>query len=326
MRRRNFISGIGSAAIAWPLTARAQQQTMPVIGFLGAASAAEWAPFATAFRQGLREAGFIDGQNLAIQYRWSEYQYSRLPALANDLVGRQVRAIVAAGLVAAQAVKSATSTIPIVFVIGADPVKFALVKSLSRPDRNITGITFVVSALASKRLELLHQLIPTATVVGLLINPNSPSAESEKNDYLLAASTLGQRLQVVTAKSDLDFEPAFSALAHEGANALIVNADLLFTAGRNQLVALAARYAMPTIHPLREFATAGGLISYGTSIEDAYRKAGIYTAMVINGSKPSDLPVQQSSKFELVINLKTAKTLNLTVPQVLLAQADEVIE
>jgi putative tryptophan/tyrosine transport system substrate-binding protein len=327
VRRRDLLALLGGAAAVLPLAARAQQPAKPVIGVLGAASEAEWELFAAAFRQGLRETGFVDGQNVAIEYRWAENRYDRLPMLAADLVGRQVSVIaVNGGLVAAQAAKAATAIIPVVFVIGGDPVQFGLVASLNRPGGNVTGITFLTGSTSAKRLELLREVVPTATVIGLLLNPSGPPRESDKIDVLAAARALGQRIYVGTATSERDFEPAFSELARERAGALIISPDALFTGGRDQLAALATRYAMPTIYHLREFVSAGGLMSYGTSIADDHRKAGIYTAMVLKGSKPAELPIQQPTKFELVINLKTAKALGLTVPQTLLAAADEIIE
>jgi putative tryptophan/tyrosine transport system substrate-binding protein len=322
--RREFISALGSAAAAWPLVARAQA-TMPVIGFLRSTSAADSTQFVAAFRQGLKEAGFVEGQNVAIEYRWAENQLDRLPALAVDLVRLPV-AVIIVNAPAAVAAKNATTTVPIVFVTGSDPVKDGLVASLNRPGGNVTGVSFLAGSLGTKRLELLRQLLPRATTIGVLVNPTSPETEAERNDLQTAAQAIGQQLIILDVGSDRDIETAFPTSVQWGAGALLVGSGPFLSSHREQLVALAVRYALPMAYNAREFVAAGGLMSYGTSITDAYRQVGIYTGRILKGAKPSDLPVMQSTKFEFVINLKTAKALGLTVPPTLLAIADDVIE
>jgi putative ABC transport system substrate-binding protein len=325
MNRRNIIALLGGAA-AWPIAARAQ--ALPVVGFLNGQSPTEYAYYVAAFRQALNGAGFIEGRNVAIEYRWAEGQYDRLPTLAIDLVRRPVTVIVATGATAAVlAAKAATTIIPIVFTTGVDPVKMGLVQSLNRPGGNITGVTFMGNEAGSKKLELLREMVPRATSVGLLVNPANPiAADGEIADVQKAARLLGRQIEVVNASSEKEINAAFATLAQQRANAVIVSADGLFIDRRDQLAALAARYSLPAIYPLPEQAKAGGLISYGASQVDMYRQAGAYVGRILRGEKPADLPVMLPTKFELVINLKAAKTLGIEVPPSLSALADEVIE
>jgi putative tryptophan/tyrosine transport system substrate-binding protein len=327
MDRRKLLAILGGVIAGWPVAALAQQAAMPVIGFVSSRSPKESASVLAAFRQGLTEAGYVEGQNLAIALRWAEGQYDRLPALAADLAGRQVAVIFATGgNPPVFAAKAATATIPIVFLIGSDPVKFGLVASLNRPGSNVTGVTLFTSLLVAKRMELLCELVPTSTTIAFLVNPNNSNAEPDTRVAQTAARSLGQRLVVLSAGSEDDIDAAFATVVQQRANALLVNTDAFFLARRNQFVALAARHAVPTIHDLREFTAAGGLVSYGTNLADAYRRAGTYVGRILKGERPADLPVQQPTKFELAINLKTAKALGLEVPPTLLARADEVIE
>jgi putative ABC transport system substrate-binding protein len=326
MKRRAFIRLLGGAA-AWPLAARAQQAAMPVIGFLRSASLADAGHLVAAFRQGLKEGSFVEGQNVAIEYRSAEDQFHRLPALVADLVRRQVTLIVG-NTPSAFAAKAGTTTVPIVFVTGGDPVIDGLVDSLNRPGSNLTGVSFLTGASGTKRLELLRQLAPKAAALAVLMDPdpNVPQAQAELRDVQAAARTNGQQLIIVEVRSDPDIEAAFARFAQRGAGALFVGTSAFFNSRRERIAALALRQALPASYVLREFAAAGGLMSYGTSITDAYRLAGVYAARILKGEKPADLPVQQSTKFEFVINLRTAKALGLEIPDKLLALADEVIE
>jgi ABC-type uncharacterized transport system substrate-binding protein len=326
MKRRDFITIIGGA-VALPLPARGEQKAMPVIGYLGIAAPGPFAPFVAAFRRGLNETSYVEGQNVLIEYRWAEGHYDRLPALAGDLVGRKVDLIATSGGASpALAAKGATSTIPIVFVSGDDPVETGVVGSLSRPGGNLTGISLLVGELINKRIQLLSELIPQAEVIALLVNPNNANTGSTIGHAQAAARAKGVQLIILKAGSESEIDTAFATLVRLHASALVLSSDPYFLIRRGQLVALASRHAVPAIFAARVFSASGGLISYGPRIATAHRQAGVYAARILKGEKPADLPVQQPTTFELVINLKTAKALGLTVPQSILARADEVIE
>ena len=326
MWRREFMTLLGGAAAAWPLTARAQQAAMPVIGFLNSASPGNYVPMVAAFRQGLKEAGYVEGQNVAVEYRWAEGQYDRVPVIALELVDRRV-AVLVANTPGVLAVKAAITTTPIVFTTGSDPVQIGLVASMSRPSGNVTGATTMGVELASKLLELAHELVPTASVIAALINPANSSAEPQLSGLQAAARTLGVQLHVVHASIERDFGMVFANLAELRPGALVIANDGFFISRNEQLATLAARHALPAIFQDHAFAAAGGLMSYGGgSLQETYRQAGIYTGRILKGEKPADLPVVQPTKFELIINLKAARALGLEVPPTLLARADEVIE
>ena len=326
MRRRQFLGVLGGAAAAWPLAVRAQQPAMPVIGFLSPGSLEADTSRMNAVRQGLAEIGYVEGQNAAIEYRGAQYQHDRLSALAADLVNRRVAAIIVVSASGALAAKAATNTIPIVFSIGADPVQLSLVTSLNRPSGNITGIYVLNVAVTGKRLELLRETVPTARVIGYLANPKSAATAPETKELREAARALGVELRVLNAANESEIDTAFATLAKERSVPLVVSSDNLFTDRPVRLAVLAARHAIPAICPYREFAAAGGLMSYGTDLADAYRVVGAYAGRILKGAKPTDLPVHQAVKVQLVINLKTAKALGLGVPATVLARADEVIE
>jgi putative tryptophan/tyrosine transport system substrate-binding protein len=324
VKRREFITLFGGA-VAWPLAARAQQPAMPMIGFLRSAPAAGSAHLVNAFRQGLNEAGFVDGQNVTIEYRWADDQHDRLPALATDLVRRGVAVIVANGASAVAAKIKATTT-PIVFIMGSDPVRAGLVGSLNRPGGSITGVIFTIEDLATKQLGLLHELVPKAAVLGVLLDPNNRASEAQLSGVEEAGRVIGRQILIVKAASEQDFNAAFVTIIRAGAGGLLVGGGPAFLNQRRQLVALAIRHGLPASYPTRQYSEAGGLMSYGSSQTDAYRRAGIYVGRILKGAKPADLPVELSAKFELVINLATAKALGLEVPATLLARADEVLE
>ena len=331
MRRRKFLGVLGGAALTWPLPARAQQQRLPVIGSLHGASQAGSEDFMTAWRQGLKEAGYVEGQNVTIEYRWANGSYDRQPSLMNELIDLRVSVIVTFGPTAIGTAKKVQdagrgATIPIVFAAGTDPVADGIVASWNQPGGNITGVTSFAAALVSKRLEFLHELVPNIETIGLLINTEDPVARNERRDAEVAASALGWRLHSVVAKNESELDRAFETLIQKGTSVLLVISDTFFLSRLDRIAALAIRHRLPTIAPYREFAAGGGLMSYGASIPDTYRQSGVYAGRVLRGAKPADLPILQPTKFELVINLNTAKTLDLTVPPRLLAIADKVIE
>jgi putative tryptophan/tyrosine transport system substrate-binding protein len=327
VRRRDFIKVIAGSTAAWPLAARAQQSAMPVVGFIGSRSPGDSANLVAAFRAGLGETGFVENQNVMVEFRWAEGQYDRLPMLSADLVAHQVAVIAAPGGIAAGlAAKTATTKIPIIFLTGADPVQFGLVKSLSRPDGNLTGVAILTNTLAPKQLELLREVAPDATLIAFLVNPKNPLAESDTREVHSAAGTTGHKILILSASNDSDIDNAFVALVQQKAGALLVMSDPLFNSRPDKIVALAARHAIPAIYQWRDFPAAGGLMSYGTVLADAYRLVGVYAGKILKGAKPTDLPIQQSVKVQLVVNLGTAKALGLTIPPPVLARADEIIE
>jgi ABC-type uncharacterized transport system substrate-binding protein len=324
-KRREFITLLGGAAAAWPFLARAQQPAMPVVGFLHTASPAGYAPFVAEFLQGLKEIGYVEGKNVTVDYRWADGHSDRLPSMADDLVRRQV-AVIVGSTSAALAAKAATDKIPIVFISGSEPVSAGLVASLNRPGGNVTGVSFIVSELIPKRLELLREFVPKAATAGALVNPNYPASDLQVQELQDAAAATGLQIRIVTAGTEREIDAAFASLAQQGTDMLLVANDPFFMSRRNQIIALAARHALAASYAGREYVNAGGLVSYGPSLTDIYRLAGIYAGKVLNGTKPADLPVQQPTKFDFAVNLKTAKALGLDVPAKLLALADEVIE
>jgi ABC-type uncharacterized transport system substrate-binding protein len=327
MRRRQFITLLGGAAVAWPVAARAQQPAMPVIGFLNANRSDAFPNYIAAFREGLAEAGFVEGKNVTIEFRFAEQRLERVPALVMDLVRRKVAVILTGGGdVPAMVAKGATSTIPIVFLTGFDPVKSGLVASLNRPGGNLTGATVIAGQLMAKRLELLRDLVPTARIIGVLANPNNPNAETDTAEAQTAGRALGHEIHVLLAENEQDIDTAFTSLARLKADALVLDADPLFANLRRKIVTLVERRGLPTVYYSREYADVGGLISYGANFTGLYRQGGVYVGLILKGAKPADLPVLQPTKFELVINLKTAKALGLDVPAAVLARADEAIE
>jgi len=325
IRRRELIAALGGAA-GWPLVANAQQPAMAVVGFLHSASPEPYAQLVAALRSGLAQTGYVENRNVAIEFRWAQNQHDRLQALATDLTRRQVSVIAACGPAAAQAAKAATASIPVAFIVGADPVRLGLVTSLNRPGGNLTGVSFLINDLAPKQLEQLRELIPKAKSIGLLVNPDNPSTETDTNEVQRAARALGLELFVLAARTESNIAAAFATLKQKQAGGLVVVSDASMFDRRALIAALAARHAVPTIYPLRDFAAAGGLMSYGSSIAEAYRQQGIFVGELLKGAKPADLPVQQSTKVELVINLGTARSLGLEIPMSILMRIDEVIE
>jgi putative ABC transport system substrate-binding protein len=326
MRRREFITLLGGAAVTWSRAARAQQTNMPVVGFLFSGSSSGYQHLLVAFRKGLAEQGYVEGQNVMIEYGWAEGQFDRLPALAAGLVQRGASVVATGGIGSALGVRAASATIPLVFLAGDDPVRFGLVASLNRPGGTATGLAWLTSELFTKRLELVREFVPPAATIAVLVNPGSPEVAPQLKEIEAAARTVGQRIEIVHASIETDFEAAFAVVAERRAGALIVSNDAFFNSMRERIVGLAARQRIPAIYDQREYVAAGGLVSYGTSYPAAYRELGIYTGKILKGAKPADLPVEQATKFELVINLNTAKALGIDVPTKLLALADEVIE
>jgi putative ABC transport system substrate-binding protein len=327
VRRREFISLLSGAAVAWPVKAWAQQRSIPVIGILASVSPAPYAPFIAAIKEGLGQAGYAEGRNVAIEYRWAEGQYDRLPQLASELVEMDVAVIVLVGGGATTAAaKAATTTIPIVVVMGDDPVRTGAVAALNRPGGNVTGVSVLSVATEAKRLQLVHELAPNVAAIAIIVNPNNPQADEQLHELQDAAHALGVQIEPFKAGSPTEIDTAFAALVERRAGALLIAADAFFNTRREQFIVLSARHALPAIFPYREFPAAGGLMSYGTSLADAYRQEGIYAGRILKGEKPADMPVEQAVKVELVINLQTAKSLGLTIPLPLLARADEVIE
>jgi putative ABC transport system substrate-binding protein len=326
MKRREFITLLGGAVAAWPLAARAQQPTMPVVGYLSARSRNSDARFVFAFQEGLRESGYVQGQNLAVEYRWADNRYDRLPVLAAELIAQPVRVLAAIGVTAASAAKGGTSTVPIVFGTGADPIKSNLVSSLNRPEGNLTGVSYLGKVLVSKQLELLRDLIRSPAAVGFMVNPKNAATEGDVREAENAVLALGQRLVIVEAGVETGVGPAFTSLVQQRARAFLIQSDPFFNGVLEHLVELSVHHRLPAISPLHEFAIAGGLMSYGSSLTDMSRQVGVYASRILNGARPADLPVQQATKVELIVNLRSAQALGLEVPQSLLARADEVIE
>ena len=328
MRRRDFIAAFAGTAAAWPLAARGQKSALPTIGFLSGASSGNYQPFVTAFKEGLKQTDYVEGRNVAIEYRWAESQYDRLPKLAADLVDNRPTVIMASGNAAAVAAKTATATIPIVFTSGVDPIQIGLVTSFNRPEGNVTGVYTFTTEMPIKSLELLHELVPAAPGIGLLINPTNPNLSESVlvNEVEAAARALGKQIYLLEASTDAEIDAAFSTLAQLRAGALVIVADQFYNDRRERIAALALRHALPSVHARREYAVAGGLMSYGTNLSDIYRQAGVYAGRILKGAQPADLPIVQSTKLELVINLKTAKALGLNLPSSFYWRADEVIE
>jgi putative ABC transport system substrate-binding protein len=326
MRRRDFIVRLGLAAIAWPRDGHAQQHAMPVIGFLSSGAPGGYVEFLAAFRRGLAELGYVDGETIAIEQRWAEGRFELLPFLAGELVQHRVAVLVTTGVSSALAAKAAAPAIPLVFMAGDDPVKFGLVASLNRPGGNATGVSWLTAVLMTKRLEFVRELVPGAALIAFLVNPKSPEAEPQLKDIESASRTIGQPIEILNASGEVELDAAFASLVRRGAVALIVSNDAFFNSQRDRIVGLATRHRVPAIYDRRAYAAAGGLVAYGAPYDEAYRQLGVYTGRVLKGAKPADLPVEQPTRFELIVNLRTAKALGLTIPPAILARADEVIE